>query len=253
MSYATRSLTLVAAATIAFVPTAGSAEAEDPDLGGSTTRSASGAVRATAKSQVLAGYAGPGGDTGLRATFRVPDFSCRRDETSSLLTAVFANRTIGGGGRPTLVNGGGGVFLICQAGAPSVRSALYDPTGKPADAGSVAVGDKIRVTYESDPGAGTASSILENLTQDFITVTGPFAYIPTTDFQAGNLAITMDGSVGGPVPKVARSSLRPVGVDGRRIRRGRGGLTRYDLVDQDGSPIRTTSKINRAGFTVTSV
>lgn len=246
MSYASRSLSLVAVAILVGTFAAGPAHAQASDQP-AAEGSGLGQTRDLARSRLLAGYAGPGGDLGLQVTFTVPAFECGRSETSSLLTGVFARLTTGEG--RSFVNGGGGVFLICTDGTPSARTALYDPTGKPADAGTVEVRDKIRVTYASSPSSAEASSTLENLTQDYVTVTGPFEYIRTTDFQVGDLALAFDGTAEGPVPTANRTRLKPVKVDLKKIKND-GTLTRYRLIGDDGTTRRGPSGIKRGGFWV---
>ena len=249
MSNVTRTLVLAAVAAL-VLQTAAPALSQSPATVGPGSPSSAAPARELAGSLVLAGYGGPGGDDSLQAMFTVRPFECAADETSSMLVGVLAYLTDEGG--QSFVNGGGGVFYGCAAGVKSLRSALYDPTGRAAEAGPVAVGDKLRVTYDADVSTLTASSTLENLTQDFVTITGPFEYVRTTDFQAGNLALTSDGTRGGPVPGVSRMTLRPVRVDGQKIK-DKSPLTRYRLVDAEGIVIRTASQIEKGGFWVKPV
>ena len=242
-----RLLALVAAAAL-VVSAAGPASADDSTLHDQTVGAGSGALRLLAKSTALAGFAGAGGDTEVQAMYKVPDFTCGAGERSSLLVGVLAKHTVADH-RDLSVNGGGGVFLTCADGVATVATALYDSTGAPADAGVVSVGDKVRVTYATDRSASTASSTLENLTRGLITVTGPFDYVMTTDFQVGDFALAINGMTAGPIPAVERITQRMVKVDGKKIKKAP-GLTRYHLVDDAGRELRHTSKIHGGGFTV---
>lgn len=247
MSYLRRSLALVGAAALAFSVAPATAQAEEARVQAPQSGLAkAGPTGILADSEFFAGVNAQGGNSGAQATFKVPRFSCAEGETSGVLKALEAQET---GSGFVFTNGGGGVFLICENGEESILPVLFDPSGAATPAPIVVnEGDKIRVTYLSDPTGQTASSMIENLTTGEEASSGAFTFFNTTNVMVGDFAVTFDGTTTAPVPNFKKNKFSKVTIDGVKLKRG--GAEKFNLVDAEGNTILKTSKIKRGGFTI---